>query len=399
MSKVLGELFDYIGMPLKYLVSTPITDGPHETPTYVEKGGVPFLSVDAIQNGELIVSDDRMISFEDAKRYGRKCQPIRGDILIGKAASTGKIAQVKTDEYFSIWSPLAMIRPNKLILNSYLEYYLKSILGQDQIDLFANVNTQKNVGMEDLGNVVVLVPDLIDQKKISNHLGKIINAVDSLIAKEENNIDRLIEIRRSFIIEKTNVGKSIKLKYLSKLVTGSTPESTNSRYWDGDISWITPADMVDGKGISVGERSITLDGLNSCSTKLIPPNSIVMSTRAPIGTVTITEKELCFNQGCKALVINKEINPRYVFYSLMANSDSLKNLGKGTTFMELSSNDFENYKIKVPRIETQNGVVAELDAKCAAIDSLIELKLSKIEKLKEYEKSLIYECVTGRRKV
>jgi type I restriction enzyme S subunit len=108
----LGEVpVDWEVRRLKTLISEPITDGPHETPEFLLEG-IPFLSVDGIQEGELVFDGCRYIAEAAHKEYRRKCAPRREDILLGKAASTGKIARVKVDFEFSVWSPLALIRAN-----------------------------------------------------------------------------------------------------------------------------------------------------------------------------------------------------------------------------------------------------------------------------------------------
>jgi type I restriction enzyme S subunit len=99
-------------LALARVLAQPITDGPHTTPEFIDEG-VPFLSVDGIQNNQLVFDGCRSISTEDHKEFSRKALPKRDDILMGKAASVGKIARVKVDFEFSIWSPLALIRPNR----------------------------------------------------------------------------------------------------------------------------------------------------------------------------------------------------------------------------------------------------------------------------------------------
>ena len=87
---------DWTVSRIKWLIANKITDGPHETPEFIDSG-IPFLSVDAIQDGKLVFDNSRYISYEDHTRYIKKCRPQRNDILMGKAASTGKIAIVDTD--------------------------------------------------------------------------------------------------------------------------------------------------------------------------------------------------------------------------------------------------------------------------------------------------------------
>ena len=106
---------------LKFLIRNKITDGPHETPTLTSEG-IPFLSVDSIQDGEIILDNCRLISEIDHIRYSKKCLVECGDILMGKAASTGKIARVKSNIKLSVWSPLAVIKSDtNIIISKYLD--------------------------------------------------------------------------------------------------------------------------------------------------------------------------------------------------------------------------------------------------------------------------------------
>ena len=149
----LGEIPEHWKLiKLNFLLKEKVSDGPHETPTFIDEG-VPFLSVDGIQDGELTFEKCRYVSKKDHNLYSKKANVTKGSILMGKAASTGKIAQVKVNFPFSIWSPLALIKPNEQISSSILEYYLKSHYSQIQIDWFCNINTQKNIGMGDIPKI------------------------------------------------------------------------------------------------------------------------------------------------------------------------------------------------------------------------------------------------------
>ena len=156
---------------LKFLLQKPVTDGPHETPEFIDEG-IPFLSVDSIQDGKLVFENCRYISEEDHLRYKQKCNPQKNDILMGKAASIGKIAIVDVGFEFSTWSPLALLRPNKSILPKFLEYSLKSDYCQDQIDLYATSNTQKNISMDDIPRIQIIIPSTASQQKIAAFLDK-----------------------------------------------------------------------------------------------------------------------------------------------------------------------------------------------------------------------------------
>ncbi|MGR5116721.1 restriction endonuclease subunit S [Photobacterium damselae] len=187
------------------------------------------------------------------------------------------------------------------------------------------------------------------------------------------------------------------IKYIFKIENGSTPKSGISEYWDGDITWITPSDLskISTKFISSSSRCITFAGFNSCGTSLTPTNSLVISSRAPIGSLAITTKESCTNQGCKSLV-PKSINNNiiYTYYILIIATEQLNLLGRGTTFLELSSDDLGKFSIPYPPLNEQTQIAAFLDHETAKIDTLIEKQQQLIELLKEKRQAVISHAVT-----
>ena len=186
--------------------------------------------------------------------------------------------------------------------------------------------------------------------------------------------------------------KCSKVKFCFSLVNGSTPDSSDYDCCDGDIRWITPADMSDTGTISQGERFITKYGYNSCGTTLLPAGSIVISSRAPIGKINITTAELCTNQGCKSLI--RTADNRYFYYLFLAGQNELSLLGRGTTFLELSTYDLNEFGIVIPAEDEQKAIADFLDKECAQIDSINADLEKQIELLQQYKKSLITETVT-----
>ena len=183
-----------------------------------------------------------------------------------------------------------------------------------------------------------------------------------------------------------------KVKFCFCLVNGSTPESSDYDCWDGDIKWITPADMSDTGTISHGERFLTKYGYNSCGTTLLPAGSIVISSRAPIGKINLTTAELCTNQGCKSLT--RTGDNRYFYYLFLAGQHELSLLGRGTTFLELSTYDLNEFGIVMPAEDEQQAIADYLDKECAQIDSIAADLGRQIALLQQYKKSLITETVT-----
>ncbi|RHA18772.1 restriction endonuclease subunit S [Eubacterium ventriosum] len=145
--------------------------------------------------------------------------------------------------------------------------------------------------------------------------------------------------------------KECKISDIGTVVGGATPSTKNKKnYENGDIPWITPKDLSTfyGRYIKCGERNITKEGFDSCSTRLLPKNSVLFSSRAPIGYVAIAENEMCTNQGFKSVIPNKNIDSLFLYYLLKFNKDKIESMGSGTTFKEISGNTMKNIKVCIP---------------------------------------------------
>jgi type I restriction enzyme, S subunit len=184
---------------LKNVIVQKITDGPHTTPNFYSDG-IPFLSVDGIQDGELQFDGCRFISKEDHEEFRKKALPRKGDLLLGKAASTGKLARVKVDFEFSIWSPLALIRFATTKANpAFFEQWLKSPIAQAQIDNLCTSNTQKNISMDDIPRLIVTIPPLPEQTAIAEFLDRETGKIDGLVAEQRRLMELLKEKRQAVI--------------------------------------------------------------------------------------------------------------------------------------------------------------------------------------------------------
>lgn len=186
----------------------------------------------------------------------------------------------------------------------------------------------------------------------------------------------------------------MKVKHIFDVICGATPKE-NPENWDGNIPWIGPSDMPMTGTIEHGKRFISELGYASCGTTLVPQNSIIISTRAPIGKICIAANRLCTNQGCKALVPrNKSINNRFFAYYLRSIIERLEVDGTGTTFKELSTSKLLNEPLIAPPISEQSAIAAYLDTQCAKIDEIIAEAKASIEDYKQWKASIIYEAVT-----
>lgn len=152
----------------------------------------------------------------------------------------------------------------------------------------------------------------------------------------------------------------------AEIKNGATPSTADEANYGGDIVWITPKDLSDqqSKFVYQGERNITKQGFDSCSTSMLPTNSVLMSSRAPIGLVSIAKHEVCTNQGFKSFIPKSISDSIYLYYYIKHHIKQIEQLGTGTTFKEVSRDDLCKFPILtigakdiyVQWIELQNGI-------------------------------------------
>ena len=135
----------------------------------------------------------------------------------------------------------------------------------------------------------------------------------------------------------------------AEIKNGATPSTTDDANYGGNIVWITPKDLSDqqSKFVYQGERNITKQGFDSCSTSMLPTNSVLMSSRAPIGLVSIAKHEVCTNQGFKSFIPKNIENSIYLYYYIKHHIKQIEQLGTGTTFKEVSRDDLCKFPILV----------------------------------------------------
>ena len=177
-------------VPLKRICSVPMTDGPHETPTFVDSG-IPFVSAEASHDGRIHLDECRgFITREQHEVYCQKVRPHKNDIFIVKSGSTtGKTVMVDFDEEFSIWSPLALVRCNNLAMPRYVFFYCTSVMFQKQVRDNWSFGTQPNIGMGVLENLRLPLPEIEEQRAIADTL----DAYWSKVLQVKCNLKKQIE--------------------------------------------------------------------------------------------------------------------------------------------------------------------------------------------------------------
>ena len=178
---------------------------------------------------------------------------------------------------------------------------------------------------------------------------------------------------------------STTISKLATIVGGGTPDTTVPDYWNGGIQWFTPSEIGKNKYTNKSERTISQEGLNNSSAKLLPINTILLSTRATIGESSIAKAECCTNQGFQSLIANEEIVCyEYLYYLVATLKKELIRKSCGSTFLEISANEVRKIKTFVPSLEEQGKVSSLL----SLIDERIATQIKIIEKLESLIKGL-----------
>ena len=233
-----------------------------------------------------------------------------------------------------------------------------------------------------------LIKLLTEQKlRIIDHA--VTRGLDASVALKPSGIEWLGEMPEHW--------KALKLKFATKrIVGGSTPKSDESSYWDGGIVWVTPRDISKTDSLHTSLRTISAAGLQSCASTLVPPGSIVITSRAPVGNVAIARVELCTNQGCKAVVPAPDIAiSDFLFLLLLRMKERLQVLANGTTFAEIGTWVLANEFIPVPPVSEQQAICRWITDECQPLDDAIARTEEEIKLIREYRDRQIADVVTG----
>ena len=157
--------------------------------------------------------------------------------------------------------------------------------------------------------------------------------------------------------------KMVQLGEVSEIVSGGTPKTSESAYWDGSIPWVTPADLSSHVNayFDTPARTITDLGLVKSGAVLLPPGSVLMSSRAPIGYAAITRVPMATNQGFKSIVPGPNLDAKYIYHWIKAHNLLLNSLGNGATFKEVSKRTVAGIRIPLPPLDEQRRIAAILD--------------------------------------
>ena len=176
---------------------------------------------------------------------------------------------------------------------------------------------------------------------------------------------------------------------LATVVGGGTPDTTVKSYWGGDIQWFTPSEIGKNKYVDFSLRTITRDGLDNSSAKLLPLHTILLSSRATVGECSIASNECTTNQGFQSLIA-KQCNIDFLYYLIQTKKKDLIRNACGSTFLEISANEIRKIKVAVP-VQNEQEQIAKL---LSLIDERIATQNKIIEKLQSLIKGLVDELMT-----
>ncbi|MGQ0791275.1 MAG: restriction endonuclease subunit S [Nitrosopumilaceae archaeon] len=378
------------------------------------KEGVPIIRGNNLNSYRFLDEDFVYLTEEKADEL-RSSNCHSGDIVITHRGTLGQVGLIprksRHKRYVISQSGMKLSCDESRAISEYVFYFLKSPVGQR---LLLRNTSQTGVPaiaqpLTSLKNVPLPVPDINEQKTIAKVFEDLNDKID-LLLKHNKTLEAIAKaiFKHWFIdfefpneegkpykssggemIYNEDLGKRIpdgwEIKSMDGVVTvkgGSTPSTKNSEYWDnGKINWCTPKDLskLNSPVLLDTERKITESGLLSISSDLLPIGTVLLSSRAPIGYLAISEIPVAVNQGFIAIVCDKIISKYFMLFWLQHNMDEIESRAHGTTFEEINKTSFRNIRILVPRTNIVNNY-----------DKLMHALYCKIVKNEKESKTLTY---------
>lgn len=349
-----------------------------------------------------------------------------GDLLITKDGTIGKLAIVnELPGHASLNSGIMRIVSRGNQYNVRFMYYV--LMSNIFIEWFKDINvgasTIQHLFQGDFKHFVLPFPCIEEQTQIADALDDLIEQIDNEGQLIEKQIDVLKRYKKSVIHEVVTKGihsnvpmkssgvewigdvpehwETRRIKHVSQTGSGSTPDSSNYDYYDGELSWIQSGDLYGRTHINATERTITSKAMaeNQALTIYPAPFVVVAMYGASIGNSALSTIDACTNQACCSLIPGRQLDVHYLLYLLIDAKDDLKAKAIGGTQPNISQVIIKNEKVPLPPLFEQQEIVDYLDEKCVKVDAILDIKSKQIEVLKKRRQSLIYEYVTGKRRI
>lgn len=326
------------------------------------------------------ISDDIIIPTEKKVK--------KGSLLIcianGSKEHLGKIALIDEDIDFAFGGFMGLLTPTSDVMPMFLYLMMISDDYKSYIKSLSDGANINNLKYKELAQYKIPLPPLPEQHRIVMKLDAAFEKTDALKAKAEKNIENAKALFQQTLAEELEpkdgwVEK--KIKDIGEVVGGTTPNTSNKEFWNGDRCWISPAELHGEHYLYDSARKITELAVKSKNLKELPVGTVILSSRAPIGKVAINKVPMYCNQGFKCVVCGDSIYNEFLYWWFYGKTEYLNTLGTGATFLEISKTIVENIGISIPSLIEQQQIVTKLDNLSA-----------KCKKLEEAERKTIAEC-------
>ena len=312
-------------------------------------------------------------------------------VSLMQVSRDGKIPVARLEEYeeaiMSPAYPIFRVKDKNIILPEYLEMWFKRPEFDREAAFIAVGGVRGSMPWEEFAKMKLPVPPIEKQRKIVNAY-KIVTDRIALKQKINDNLEAQVSAIYHSMFDEQNEWSKGSVSDFGEIVGGATPSKDIDEYFCSEgIVWLTPKDLTStgNKFIYKGETDITEAAYHSCSTKLLPKGSVLLSSRAPVGCVAIAMTDLCTNQGFKSIIPKSEFGTAFVYYFLKENRQLLESHSSGTTFMEISGNVLKAIPVFIPPEE----LTKKFSSICEPIFAYQEQIEAEIFQLLELQRTMV----------
>ena len=310
-------------------------------------------------------------------------------IIVGRKGSVGTV-YLSQDSFYCI-DTAYYIKPNNEKYDFLYLFYLLKTLGLTELNEDSAV---PGLNRQTAYDQIVNIPPLPERQAIASVLSALDDKID-LLQRQNQTLEQMAAtlFRQWFIEEAKEDWEEVTIGDIFTLKGGSTPSTKESSFWDGNISWTSPRDLSNSKSIFMfdTERKITEAGLAKISSGLLPKRTLLMSSRAPIGYLAITDIEVAINQGYIAIPEHQTYSTEFMYLWCQLNMDTIENAGNGSVFQEISKSSFKDLIFFVPDENT----LAKFDAFVKPTFAKIKSNTQQIQTLKSQRDTLLPKLISG----
>lgn len=347
---------------------------------------VPYLLIDTLRG-------QKAEDFTEDKNY---TEAIETDLLmVFDGANSGLVG---TGLRGAVGSTIGRLRTTSNVDNKYLSYFLS--LNFSTLNSDTKGTAIPHVKPRNLMRMKVRCPSITEQKQIVSELEKQFTRLDESVASLKK-VKQKLGVYRKSVLKAAFDGKftdnfvydSVKLSQFDRK-GGGTPSTKVKEYWNGDIYWITSANIDDKNRITY-DKKITELGLKNSSTNRIPKNSVILVTRVGLGKVAVNEWDTAISQDCQGIIC-KDINPYYLMWHLKSIANEIILKGQGTTINGITINTLNELTVKIPNRNTQNTIVQEIESRFSIIEKLEKTVDGALQKSEMLRKSILKSAFEGK---